>query len=176
MGIALLILAVFYLFTFTEVYQNIQFRFENSDLTTGRSDLFVDYMNFMGNHPEKMIFGLGLQYTNLKAGLETVPRNAFLETYVCLGIVGLIAAICLVCNLFYLFRRRYILVNQRKPKFLNYIPFFIYLFFIQTFQFIKIGYIFVPIALVFLCILVPYRTQRGSDSKWIDGEQKELSE
>ncbi len=153
-GIALLVVAAFILFSFTNVYQNIQFRFENGDLTTGRADIFAGYMGYMSNHPDKWLFGVGLQYPNIKAGIESVPHNAFLETYVCLGIVGLIVVIFFFCNLFYLFRRRHILVNQRKPKILNYIPFFIYLFFIQTFQFLRVGYISVTMVLAFLCIIV----------------------
>lgn len=173
-GIAMVILALFYLFTLTEVYQNILFRFENSDLTTGRTDLMADYLDYMNTHPDKMWFGIGLQRTNIKAGFDTVPHNAFLETYVCLGVVGLVAATILVANLFRQFRRKHILLYQKRPKFLNYIPFFIYLFFIQTFQFIKIGYIFVPLALVCLCVLVPYRTEKKATVKYSYDKQKGL--
>ena len=154
--IALVIGILFLIFTFTEVYENIQYRFESTDLTTGRTDILWNYLKFMDRHPEKWLFGIGMQRMNIKAGFETVPHNGFLEAYVGLGLVGLFSIVYLVFRLFFLYRGRYIFLYGRKPRFLNYIPLFVHMFFIQSFQFIKISYIFVPLALVYLCILVPY--------------------
>ena len=158
--IALVIGILFLIFTFTEVYENIQYRFESTDLTTGRTDILWNYLKFMDRHPEKWLFGIGMQRMNIKAGFETVPHNGFLEAYVGLGLVGLFSIVYLVFRLFFLYRGRYIFLYGRKPRFLNYIPLFVHMFFIQSFQFIKISYIFVPLSLVYLCILVPNASPR----------------
>ena len=155
----LMLMGVLYLaFTYTEVYENIRYRFENTDFTTGRIGILWDYIKYMNGHPEKWLFGIGLQRMNLKAGFETVPHNGFLEAYVGLGLVGLAALVYLVLRLFTLYRDKYTYLHDKKPSFLNYIPFLVYMFFIQSFQFVKISYIFVPLSLVCLCILV---TRKG---------------
>ena len=163
--IAVVIGILFLIFSFTEVYRNIQYRFESTDLTTGRVDILLDYLQYMNDRPEKWLFGIGMQWMNVKAGFETVPHNGFLEAYVGLGLVGLFSIVYLVLKLIFLYRDKYTFLHGKRPRFLNYIPLFVHMFFIQSFQFIKISYIFVPLALSVLCILVPHAEEMATVSR-----------
>ena len=153
-GLIALLIVLISIFLRTTIFENLMERFESGDLTTGRLDLIEQYIRYMEEHPNKILFGLGLQDVHKKAGFETVPHNAILETYVCMGLVGLIVTVFLFVNLFKLCKGKYLALYGKKPLNINYIPFLIYILFIQTFQFFRINYIIAPLILVSVCIFV----------------------
>ena len=80
------------LFGESDMFQTILFRFQEgssgsadlSSMTTGRSDIWMEYLEYFWEHPLVMLFGRGLN-----ADLPFhAPHNYFIETVYYLGIVG----------------------------------------------------------------------------------------
>ena len=145
---------VFVVILQTDMAQNVIYRFVNEkDLTTGRVDIFWDYWNIMLKSPFDMVFGVGIQNTLPKTGMDVVPHNAFLELYVCLGILGV--ALYTVFFIFLVkmgnrFRRK---KHETKHAFITLLPFIIYFIFIQGMQFLRINYVYALLPLVFACMV-----------------------
>lgn len=105
------------------ILETILFRFENqlSDdsgvdtLTTGRSDYWLQYIDYFARHPMKTIIGAGLD-----ANLDGLPNshNYYLETVYYLGIIGTILYIISLVSIFS--PRRY---TNRKTEFYMILPF-----------------------------------------------------
>ena len=134
----------------TNMAQNIMHRFETeSDLTTGRLDLLTQYWNYMLNSGYTALFGVGLQDTLNKTGFDTVPHNAIMETFVCLGIVGI--ALFAVFFVFMVKMGINFIRNNRDTEhsFVLFLPFISYVVFIQGMQFLRINYVYALLALVF---------------------------
>jgi O-antigen ligase len=55
------------------------------DLTTGRSELWKNYVIYFYSHPSKLLFGGGL---SVKIPFRLGPHNAYLELILFLGIIG----------------------------------------------------------------------------------------
>lgn len=85
-------IAVVALFGDSEAFQTILFRFQEgseesadiSSVTTGRSDIWMQYFRYFMQHPSVLIFGQGL---NAKLPFRP-PHNYYIETVYYLGIVG----------------------------------------------------------------------------------------
>lgn len=139
----------------TKLAKKVLLRFSNGDLTSGRMEVFIEYINYMIAHPTKILFGIGLQSVTTKTGMIRVPHNAILEIYVCLGVFGMIAYslyFVLVCRIGMKYRNIH---SFEKHTFINIIPFIVYFMFIQGLQFMRISYIYASIAIVFACMVVP---------------------
>lgn len=80
------------LFGDSDMVQTILFRFQEglsdsadlSSVTTGRSDIWLEYLEYFWNHPFVALFGKGL---NAKLPMHA-PHNYYIETIYYLGIVG----------------------------------------------------------------------------------------
>ncbi len=154
--IALLLVVALFLFIIskTNLVQNVINRFFVGDFTTGRLEISTSYLRYIMDHPSNLLFGIGLQNVTIKTGIISVPHNAILEIFVCLGIIGLIAYFIFFISYIKL-GIKYIEKNAKNSHYLiNYIPFIVYFVFIQSLQFLRISYIYSSLALVFACMIV----------------------
>lgn len=72
------------------------------ELTTGRSELLVDYYNAITQNLKTTLFGVGLAAQNL--GKD--PHNLYLEIAYRLGVVGLVLFVCLCVALIYSIKQK----------------------------------------------------------------------
>lgn len=73
-----------------EVINNVLIRFQTTNLTTGRSEVFADYFRFWTSNPLYMLFGIGTQSVDIKSSNVHTMHNMFEELFVCIGIIGVI--------------------------------------------------------------------------------------
>ena len=59
-----------------------------SSLTTGRTDLWIEYINFMVDHPMDFFFGQG--YTSVFNGVRKGSHNTLIQAFYQLGLLGLV--------------------------------------------------------------------------------------
>ncbi len=141
----------------TDIIQNIIVRFSESDLTTGRIEIAVDYINQLFDDPKAFLVGVGLQNVTEKMSMIYVPHNAILEIFVCFGIVGLVIYAAFFVSLIYsaiIYIRR---ENDSKNSFINFITLIVWAVFIQSLQFLRINYIYASIAIVFASMILCVR-------------------
>ncbi len=109
-------LVTWFLFSGTTIFSVVLFRFRSAtnldDLTTGRSEVYVNYMNAITSSISSFLFGAGLAAENL--GKD--PHNLFLEILYYLGAVGLLLMVILCVVLLLALRKQ--LVNAPKQKWL----------------------------------------------------------
>lgn len=90
--VVLIVAAAFLLFGDSEAMKTILFRIQQdtnaganlSSVTTGRSDIWMKYIEYLIAHPAQLFFGIGL---SAKVPFRA-PHNYYIETVVYLGLVG----------------------------------------------------------------------------------------
>ncbi len=145
----------------TALVQNIVARFNSEDITTGRTDVIFEYLNYMTNSTREFFIGIGLQNVTNKTSIIRVPHNAILEIFVCFGLIGLIAYAAFFTALI----RSAVRYNKKakeKNIFVNFIPFIVFIVFIQSLQFLRINYIYASIATVYACMLLTQKNKKTS--------------
>ncbi len=94
-GIAGVILFILFSDMFTDEINYYIFRFgmanDASTLTTGRSDLWLNYISFLSNNPFMMLFGQG--YTQVLPDFNAGSHNTIIQTLYQFGIAGTILII-----------------------------------------------------------------------------------
>lgn len=153
-GVVLVFILSIIILLQTPMISNVFERFNEGDLTTGRTEIAERYLEHMSEQNFFVrAFGLGLQKINAKAGIPNTPHNAIVEIYVTMGYAGLIY----YALFFYYFLKRPKKLSLRKygttPYFLNYIPFITYFVFIQGLQFARITYIYALMSVIFSCMV-----------------------
>jgi hypothetical protein len=134
-----------YVDSFIERYTK---RFEETDLTGGRNNLFKDYNEFMLDNPDRLIYGTGAVHYKVVCKQSNSIHNGTQQIYVCYGIIGVIIFIFVII----IFKCRYIKYLSRI-RIRNYIPFFTCFLFDQSIQFL-IPYV---LMLPFLVSVLPLR-------------------
>lgn len=141
---------------FKPLFDRVVERFLADDITTGRASLFQQYNEYIFSDRRHFLFGIGLQGVEEKTGIDKAPHNGFQEVLLCWGIIGLVAiVVLLVCMV--LHAKKY----PNTKKFVNYIPLFIFLIFIQTIQFVRLSSIFGLLVVLYAAMLCG----RGNDEE-----------
>lgn len=63
-------------------------RFEVQDISNGRQEIMESYFDVLAQHPERLLFGVGLQDYSHKYGLTDECHNGFQEILITWGVVG----------------------------------------------------------------------------------------
>ncbi len=166
LGIILIFVCAVLILLQTPMVENVFERFETGDLTTGRVEIMGDYLEYMSDQNFFVkLFGIGIQNVNAKAGMMYVPHNAIIEIFVTIGFIGLIY----YTLFFYKYLKRpnelCLMKYNKTPLFINYIPFITYFTFIQSLQFIRIGYIYGSLITLFACMMCCENKQLTDDKK-----------
>ena len=103
-------------------------RFFETDITTGRDDLMVNYHRFIIDNPKILFFGIGLQnfgdkVTTLYRVASNVPHNSIQEIIVAWGLPGLLMVVMMILLLVYQSNG-----YKCRRRLINYIPLIILLF------------------------------------------------
>jgi hypothetical protein len=64
-------------------------RFTEADISGGRIEIFGQYSEFVWGSWARLVFGVGLQDQQIKAGLASVPHNGYEQMFVAWGFTGL---------------------------------------------------------------------------------------
>lgn len=113
---------------FPDTFEYFVGRFNEDDITTGRSSLMVLYHSFIADNPNVMFFGIGLQdfgnrLINVYRVANNVPHNSIQELIIAWGIPGLFLFGALFLSMFLISRQQ----NKRQAL-INWIPLIIILF------------------------------------------------
>ena len=141
---------------FPTAYDALILRFGESDMSTGRNDIFAYYTEMLLSDPNLLMFGVGLQgyETKLLTNYNlSIPHNAFQELLVMWGIPGFIA---FVAFLILLMNRAHKL--NHNIQFVNYIPLIIMLVNIQVSQMASSSVVTILIAFVYMCLVTDMKT------------------
>ena len=99
--ILLVLICTFASGIFSNIIDQYLFRFGMADdaasLTTGRSELWKEYLDFLINNPADLILGQG--YTSVFKGVRKGSHNAFIQCLYQLGLVGTISFVCWISTL-----------------------------------------------------------------------------
>lgn len=144
---------------FPTAFDSLILRFRESDMSTGRNDIFAYYSEKLLTDFGLLLFGVGLQgyETKLLTHYElSIPHNGFQELLVMWGIPGFIAFVA-----FFI-----LLVNRARKlnhniRFINYIPLLIMLVNVQVSQMASSSVVTVLIAFVYMCLVTEMKPLVG---------------
>ncbi len=147
--IAILAIAVAFLLNsvlFEPIYEVFEMRLTSEDISdgAGRTDMFSLYHNFFVGHPEYWLTGTGSVYYLKICAQPNSIHNMLQQIYICYGIIGI--------GTFFLYFT--LLLKRSRPYVSNlvqYLPFVIYIIFVQTLQFVNPIFCMYPLALVMAC-------------------------
>lgn len=157
-AISLLILVILFsgitlYLCFPGIIEMIIKRFEESDITNGRTRIFEQYNNLMFSNIKNFIFGIGIQNTHIKAELMNVPHNGIQQIFVSEGVLGLLLIIIWIFGMY---------INNRpkhgKDRFIYLLPFVTLFVYIQSIQFLSPSIIMLPLIVVFCALRIPCET------------------
>lgn len=125
------------------IFSAFENRFENDNIETAgdRTLLFKDYNNFFIENPRYWLIGTGAIHYKDVCNLNNSVHNGIQQVYVCHGICGLIAFLCVI----WMFCKKY---HHRGTRFVQYLPLFAIFTFSQALQFLNPHFLMLP----FLCI------------------------
>lgn len=111
---------------------SIYARFAVEDISNGRLDIMELYFNVLTKHPERLIFGVGLQGYNEKSGVMMSCHNGTQEILITWGVIGLLSVAFYIFGL-YEYGMRGASVKGRKIIYL--LPLIILIIDVQSGQF-----------------------------------------
>lgn len=100
----------------------------SAELTTGRSIIWENYLEYILSHPLVFLFGEGIDAPLLNM---VGTHNIFLESVYNIGIIGLLLIVTLLVSIFKVLGRDYPKENQPILRFLPFIAFMALYFFLQ---------------------------------------------
>lgn len=119
-------------------------RFQESDLTNGRGQIFEQYNHFIFSSLNNFLFGIGIQNMNIKANLFNVPHNGLQQIFVAGGVVGLFLLSLWLIGMYCLHAPN---SKRQLPVFL--LPLITMFAYIQGLQFLYPYFIMLPLIVVF---------------------------
>lgn len=130
-----------------EAINNVLTRFQTTNLTTGRSEVFADYFRFWTSNPLYMLFGIGTQSVDIKSSNIHTMHNVFQELFVCIGIIGVIIFVIYIY-------REYKSITNRSGRLDSYkiMSIVTALLFLSSIQYLRSPQIFITTLLI-ICIL-----------------------
>ena len=112
---------------------NLLSRVDLSDITTGRVDNALTYVQALSNNVIGLFWGVGIQNVGSKIGFTGSPHAAIIEMTVCWGIIGAI-----LISVMLMFATYWHAKQNRNCCFLNFIPILIFAFVAQTTQLFRL--------------------------------------
>lgn len=136
--IGLLIFGIFFSFLFNnKVVLGIIKRFKNNFLS-GRDIIFSYYLNYISENISRLIFGIGIQSMNMKAGIYSNPHNAFQEVLIAWGGIGLLFSIYFMYTISSSAMRKSWSTKKRSVyKLISHFPYTVFLIGTQTSRIFK---------------------------------------
>lgn len=125
-------------------------RFQEGDLTNGRTEIFAQYHGFMFQDLKHFLFGLGIQNMNGKAGFFHVPHNGLQQIFVAGGIIGLLLFLIFLFGLYWQNRPK-----ERRKQLVYLLPLVTLFVYIQALQFLSPHIIMLPLIVVICALRLP---------------------
>ncbi len=145
-SVIIILLFAYYVIQFLApfVIENFMLRFEEKDITNGRSGLFLAYTKHIFSTAENTFFGLGLQHLGAKLrdlyGITkfagNVLHNGTQEVVVAWGLPGLAMFIYFLGEMVHSAKQH---KKMKKHSFQNYIPFLLAILYAQFGQLVTSG-------------------------------------
>lgn len=134
-SIALIIVLLLYIEP--ELFNGIMSRFEDQeDITNGRSDLFMIYIQEWLDNPWSILFGYGIGSFQDVVIAHNVPHNAITDILICWGITGLFVII-FMCTMLYRDSKREL---SNKDMLLSSIPVIVAIVMSMAGQYLTTGF------------------------------------
>ena len=149
-----------------EFLENIVGRWQEKDITAGRTDLFAMYNKYIIHSAESLFFGTGLgnmhAFANAYFGVSNIhsSHNGFQEILIAWGIPG--AILCMMFLYCIIKRSKKVLSSQ---KLMNYIPLLLLLLKVQAGQLITSFYTLLMFMLAYLSLVYDFNKTNGKEEK-----------
>lgn len=95
---------------------------KNDDLSGGRTELWIGYLNKFFTDGKTFLFGKGFEMTHEKYGFPQVAHNLIIETVAAVGIIGLILYLTLFSGFYFNIKKNF---SFRKIPLELFIPLFV---------------------------------------------------
>lgn len=134
---AIIGITVLLLYIEPELFDGLVSRFvDQDDMTNGRSDLFVAYLQEWQGNPWSLMFGYGIQSFQHVVTAFNVPHNAIADILICWGATGFVLVLCIL-GFHYSESMKKLSVGA---KFLALCPFWVALIISMGGQYLTTGY------------------------------------
>ena len=149
-SLALLII-IPYLQQETQIFNAFTERFEDDSMVTGtgRTDILLDYMNFLMDNPLRLLFGTGSVFYKNVCNLDHSMHNGTQQILVSYGLIGFLPM------LFVLFSPVFDYFKKNKFKLAKILPLITVVLFVQTIQFLNPNNLILPFAVAMLYMKIP---------------------
>jgi len=153
-AVAFLFVAIIYKY-FPTVLEGFLDRFHTDDITNGRTAINGQYIQRMLSDPTLLIFGYGIgNYVRVaNIAMANSAHNAFVDTLMCWGILGVGLIVAFGVELYNSIKKR----NRCKLPLMAYMPFLLCFFSVQGGQYLTTGlpHIKLCFSILFLRACVP---------------------
>ena len=147
--LAILIVIGMILYFFPDVFSGLFSRFEDQeDMTNGRADLLVIYLQEWLSDPWCFLFGYGIGSFQEVVTVHNVPHNAIADILMSWGLLGFILLLVILLS-FYTKAIRYV---SRKARLLVSIPALVAIVFSMAGQYLTVGYPHLRLSFLILSI------------------------
>lgn len=134
---AILLVVGVLLYAEPELFNGILSRFsDQEDLSNGRSDLFVLYMEAWLSNPWSLLFGYGIKSFQHVVSIGVVPHNAITDILICWGLTGAVLIIAIWISFYRLATRH----MQKVDCLLASIPVVVALVMVMAGQYLTTGF------------------------------------
>lgn len=165
---ALLLLLEFQRETVNQIFQNFLNRVSKQSGESTRTDIIIDYMVYLLNHPKRLLTGVGLRNQGLKCGIYVNTHNAIQEALVAWGIPGLIVVGIWIKAL--LSKAECAVGDWKTKKGLKALPFLIFCIGLQAQRLFGTGYY-----MWFFCVLLYMMYLPFDDTAAVGGKENEIA-
>ena len=159
-GIAVAAIAMMLLWIYIpSVFENIQERFGRSDVSGGRTSLFLYYGQFLLSSPAYFLGGIGMQHIFEKVSpyyaVHDVPHMGLQEVWVAWGIVGVFMIILLIWKIV----TTSIWYSQGKRRAYQFMPLCLTLVFTMSGQLLTSSRTLLALIFAYVCLCIANDSQ-----------------
>ena len=131
-SITILLILIFLLnCIFPNVVIGIVERFQEVDISNGRSGIFQLYNQFLFENTKYFLEGMGIFGMHIISGVSVAPHNGFQQIVLSYGIIGFIIFTIFFINVVNISR-----LGMKRIPIVSYLPFICMIIYIQSIQFI----------------------------------------
>ena len=140
-----------YLYQKTQIFSAFTERFEDESMVTGtgRTDIFLEYMNYLLNNPLRLLFGTGSVFYRNVCNLSHSMHNGTQQILVSYGALGFIPVLMVLFDPV----RDYF--KNNKFELARLLPLIAVILFTQTIQFLNPNNLMLPFAIAVLYMKIP---------------------
>lgn len=154
-GILIAVMAILLIWAFVpSVFENIQERFQRSDVSNGRTNLFLYYGKFMLSSAAYFFAGIGMQNIFDKVSpyfpVHDVPHMGMQEVWVAWGLVGVVMVLILLWRIV-TGSKQY---AQGKRKVYQFMPLALTLVFTTSGQFLTSSRALMALSIAYVCMCI----------------------